>query len=76
MSPLWHDEGAWIAIGVTVPFIVAGLAMHRIFVRILKNGLPETPSESARNLKVTDVLNEKASPLKSAFAGVALGFYN
>ena len=48
MNSLWHDEGAWIAIGVSVLFIVAGLVMHRIFVRILKNGSPETPGEPAK----------------------------
>ena len=51
MSSLWHDEGAWIAIGISVLFIVAGLVMHRIFVRILKNGSPETPAEPAKESK-------------------------
>ena len=51
MSSLWHDEGAWIAIGVSVLFIVAGLVMHRIFVRILKNGSPEISGESAKESK-------------------------
>ncbi len=51
MSSLWHDEGTWIAIGVSVMFIVAGLVMHRIFVRILKNGSPDNSVEPAKEAK-------------------------
>ncbi|MDD2536136.1 MAG: hypothetical protein PHW78_06180 [Macromonas bipunctata] len=40
MHPMWQDPGTWIAIGISVLFLVAGWAMHRIFVRILKNGAP------------------------------------
>ena len=35
---MWHDEGAWIALGVSSMFVIAGVVMHRVFVRILKNG--------------------------------------
>jgi hypothetical protein len=35
---MWRDEGAWIAVGVSALFVVVGLVMHRIFVRILKGG--------------------------------------
>lgn len=38
---MWRDPGAWIALGVSLVFIVAGFVMHRIFVKILKNGSPE-----------------------------------
>ncbi len=38
---MWHDKGAWIAVGVSALFVVVGLVMHRIFVRILKNGATE-----------------------------------
>ena len=38
MSRLWQSEGAWIALGVSVLFIVVGLVMHRVFINILKNG--------------------------------------
>jgi cytochrome b561 len=39
--PVWlQNEGAWIAIGVSVGFIVAGFVMHRVFVRILKAAPP------------------------------------
>jgi hypothetical protein len=51
MNSLWHDEGAWIAIGVSVLFIVAGLVMHRIFVRILKNGSSENSDAPAKESK-------------------------
>jgi hypothetical protein len=33
-----RDPGAWIAIGVSVLFIIVGFVMHRIFVNVLQNG--------------------------------------
>jgi hypothetical protein len=42
---MWHDEGTWIAVGVSALFVVVGLLMHRIFVRILKNGATEHTQE-------------------------------
>jgi hypothetical protein len=38
---LLNTDGAWIAIGISALFIVAGLVMHRVFVNILKEGSPE-----------------------------------
>ena len=38
---LLDTDGAWIAIGVSVLLIVAGLMMHRVFVNILKKGSQE-----------------------------------
>lgn len=35
---MWRDPGLWIAMGVSVLFIIVGLVMHRIFVNVLKNG--------------------------------------
>jgi hypothetical protein len=40
---MWHDSGTWIALGVSALFIVAGIVMHRIFIKILKNGA-DTPT--------------------------------
>jgi hypothetical protein len=44
---MWQDPGTWIALGVSALFIVAGLVMHRVFVRILKNGAPPPLEASA-----------------------------
>ncbi|MDP2419642.1 MAG: hypothetical protein U1D25_15510 [Hydrogenophaga sp.] len=39
--PIWlQNEGAWIAMGVSLVFVVAGWVMHRVFVRVLKSPLP------------------------------------
>ncbi|CAM4020506.1 hypothetical protein [Paracidovorax anthurii] len=38
---MWRDSGTWIALGVSLVFIVAGIVMHRVFIRILKTGSPE-----------------------------------
>ncbi len=43
---MWQGEGAWIALGVSALFVVVGLVMHRIFVRILKNGANEPDQEN------------------------------
>ena len=41
--PVWlQNEGAWIAIGVSLFFVVAGVVMHRVFLRILKAPQPPT----------------------------------
>lgn len=45
--PVWlQNEGAWIAIGASLFFIVAGIVMHRVFLRILKASPPHQPTET------------------------------
>ena len=41
---LLNSDGAWIAIGVSLLFIVAGLVLHRVFVNVLKKSSQE-PSQ-------------------------------
>jgi hypothetical protein len=41
---MWSDPGAWIAIGVSLLFVVVALLMHRVIVKVLKNGSTE-PSD-------------------------------
>jgi hypothetical protein len=36
-----NTDGAWIAMGISVLFIVAGVVMHRVFVNVLKKSEPE-----------------------------------
>lgn len=38
---LLNTDGAWVAIGISVLFVVAGLVMHRVFVHILKKDSQE-----------------------------------
>lgn len=40
MSAIWQDEGTWIALGISALFVVAGIVMHRVFVKVLKSGAP------------------------------------
>ena len=48
---MWRDPGAWIAIGVSALFIIVGLVMHRIFVKVLKKGAnPPTLPPAAQTL--------------------------
>ncbi len=35
---MWRDEGTWIALGVSALFLVTAVILHRLFVRILKDG--------------------------------------
>ena len=41
---MWRDPGTWIAIGVSLLFVVVALLMHRVIVKVLKNGSTE-PSD-------------------------------
>jgi len=43
---MWNNPEAWIAIGVSVLFVVAGVVMHRVFVNILKNERPPSGSKN------------------------------
>ena len=38
---MWQDPGLWIALGISALFVVVGLVMHRVFVKILKQGSAE-----------------------------------
>ena len=40
--PVWlQNEGAWIAIGVSLLFIVAGAVMHRVIKKVLQAAPPQ-----------------------------------
>ena len=44
--PAWlQNDGAWIAIGISVLFVLAGLVMHRVFLNILKRPPEERPND-------------------------------
>ena len=36
LPPWLQNEGAWIAIGVSLVFVFAALVMHRVVIKILK----------------------------------------
>ena len=59
---MWRDAGVWIALGVSLVFIVAGFAMHRVFVKILKNGSPEPSPSSAGQAQPPSATNPPESP--------------
>ncbi len=40
MMKLLNTDGAWLAIGISVFFLVVGLLMKRVFVKVLKNSAP------------------------------------
>jgi hypothetical protein len=40
---MWRDPGTWIALGVSALFVVATFVLHRVFMKILKNGSVEPP---------------------------------
>ncbi len=37
---MWNNSEAWLAIGVSMGFVLVGVVMHRVFVNILKNEPP------------------------------------
>ena len=34
---MWQDSGTWVALGVSALFIVVGIVMHRVIVKVLKS---------------------------------------
>jgi hypothetical protein len=42
---MWRDPGAWIAIGVSLLFVVVALVMHRVIVKVLKDGSTDPTHE-------------------------------
>jgi hypothetical protein len=43
--PAWlQNDGAWIAIGISVLFVLARVVMRRVFLNVLKQLPGETPS--------------------------------
>jgi hypothetical protein len=48
--PVWlQDLGAWIAIGVSLLFLVAAFLMHRIILRVLKGEGPQSSPSHQHN---------------------------
>ena len=47
MASLWRDPGAWIAIGISVLFLLVAWVMHRVIVKVLK-APPPTQEAAAR----------------------------
>jgi hypothetical protein len=59
MMKLLDTDGAWIAIGISVFFIVVGLVMQRVFVRILKNTRQRCATEPMpQDAPMTDILEK------------------
>lgn len=46
---MWRDPGTWIVLGVSALFIVAGVVMHRVFVRILQTGSPTAAQQTPQD---------------------------
>mgnify|MGYP001088849939 CR=1 FL=1 len=45
-ASLWGDPGTWIALGISALFIVVGIGMHRVIVKVLKN--QSDPAQAAQ----------------------------
>lgn len=50
MMKLLDTDGAWLAIGISVFFILVGVVMKRVFVKVLKNSeaAAATPPTTAK----------------------------
>lgn len=35
-APIWHDPGTWIVLGISLLFIVMGVVMHHIIMKIVR----------------------------------------
>lgn len=47
MMKLLDTDGAWLAIGISVFFILVGVVMKRVFVKVLKNSEAASASQHA-----------------------------
>ena len=43
-APIWSDAGTWIVLGVSLLFIVVGIGMHRVIMKVLR-----VPADAATN---------------------------
>ena len=46
---MWQDEGTWIALGISLLFLVAAIVMHRIFIKILRSPPSDRREELSKN---------------------------
>ncbi|RMX05052.1 hypothetical protein D8I35_14510 [Corticibacter populi] len=60
-TALWNHPGTWIALGISLLFIVVAIAMHLVFVRILKAAPPEA-SRPAAPAMVANGISTPAHP--------------
>jgi hypothetical protein len=42
-APIWQDSGTWIALGVSLLFLLVGLAVHLVIRRVLRAPAPDAP---------------------------------
>lgn len=42
-APIWQDSGTWIALGVSLLFLLMGLALHLAIRRVLRAPPPDAP---------------------------------
>jgi len=40
-APIWHDAGTWIVLGISLLFIVVGVVMHHIIMKVVRAPAPE-----------------------------------
>lgn len=43
-APIWSDAGTWVVLGVCLLFIVVGIGMHRVIMKVLR-----VPADAATN---------------------------
>jgi len=46
-APIWRDSGTWIALGISLLFIVVGVAMHLVIRKVLRTPPPDSSKESS-----------------------------
>jgi peptidoglycan/LPS O-acetylase OafA/YrhL len=46
LPPWLQNEGAWIALGVSLFFVIVGWVMHRVVVKVLKAPAHDAPHAS------------------------------
>ncbi|GAB3357770.1 MULTISPECIES: hypothetical protein [Giesbergeria] len=42
-APIWQDSGTWIVLGISLLFLVVGVVMHRIIMKVVRS--PQAPPQ-------------------------------
>lgn len=53
-APIWHDSGTWIVLGISLLFLVVGVVMHRVIIKVMRGPAPEAPLQAATTPPVPD----------------------
>lgn len=70
-APIWHDAGTWIVLGISLLFIVVGVVMHHIIMKVVRAPAPEAVPAAVSATPAAAVATPPATPAPSAATATA-----